>query len=176
MSHSRDNPAARVVQGPTVARWPCPCCGERVPRLLPNGRPNRHTLTNAEAVLPHPAIEAAVSAEGPGLPQELCLSCRDAVRELVGTLIRPPGEEGDARGSPGLNDTGIVGAVLPRAGASARVLIFHVVDGCLTLTEREQLADLDAARLTYPGSRGAVAPLLWALYEQHLAALHATRG
>ena len=176
MNHPGDTPSARIAQGPAVARWRCPCCGESVPRLLPNGHPNRQALASGDCILTEPAVESAASADGASFPLEVCLSCHDAVRGLVGTLIRPPGEEGDARDGPGLNDTGIVGAVLPRAGDQAQVLIFHVVDGRLALTERERFTDLDAARLTYPGRRGAVAPLLWRLYERHLATLHTAEG
>jgi hypothetical protein len=86
----------------------------------------------------------------------------------------PPGEDGDARGGPGLNDTGIIGALLPIAGRGTRVLIFHVVAATLKNTEIEDLRQLNADRLTYPGTRGAIAPLLWSLYEEHLKQLHAT--
>lgn len=166
---SRDS---RILQGPAAARWRCPCCGESVARILPNGVPNRHRLDAAQCVLPHPAIEARVAELGGIRPTDACLSCRDAVRQLVGTLIRPPGEEGEARGGPGLNDTGIVGAVLPGGAGGTRLLIFHVINGRLAHTETETLRELEVLRLTYPGSRGAVAPLIWELYEAHLAQLH----
>lgn len=161
-----------LLRGPPVARWRCPCCGESVARILPNGVLNRHRLDAAQCVLPHPAVEARVAALGGVAPTDACLSCRDAVRQLVGTLIRPPGEEGEARGGPGLNDTGIVGAVLPGGDGGMRVLIFHVINGRLAHTETETLRELEVLRLTYPGSRGAVAPLIWELYETHLAQLH----
>lgn len=121
----------------------------------------------------HSDVETTVEKFAPEAPVESCLSCRDAIQTLVGNLIRPPAEHGDARSGPGLNDTGIVGAVLPVPGTSAQILIFHVVNGHLRLTEREHLNDLEEARLTYPGSRGAIAPLMWSLYEAHLVQLHA---
>jgi hypothetical protein len=124
--------------------------------------------------LPAAEIEAAAARVPGPRASEVCFACAQAYRELLGTLIRPPGEDGDARGGPGLNDTGIVGALLPIAGRGTRVLIFHVVAATLKNTEIEDLRQLNADRLTYPGTRGAIAPLLWSLYEEHLKQLHAT--
>lgn len=166
-------PPNNVVEGPKVATWNCPSCREPVPRLLPNGQRNRVRLRETDMRLPSAEI-AAAAARVPGpRASEVCFPCAEAYRELLGTLIRPPGEDGDARGGPGLNDTGIIGALLPVAGRGTRILIFHVIAGDLKNTEVEGLRDLNADRLTYPGTRGAIAPLLWSLYEDHLQHLHA---
>lgn len=167
-------PTKKIVDGPKVATWNCPSCRDAVPRLLPNGQFNRIRLHQADMVLPEGGIEAAATGIPGPRANEVCYACAQAYRELLGTLIRPPGEHGDARGVAGLNDTGIVGALLPIAGRGTRVLIFHVVGGVLANTEIEDLRQLNADRLTYPGTRGAIAPQLWALYEAHLAALHAS--
>lgn len=165
-------PAGNVLSGPKVANWHCPSCRELVPRLLPNGQRNRVRLGDPDMLLPVADVrEAAARVPGPRV-SEVCFACAEAYRELLGTLIRPPGEDGDARGGPGLNDTGIVGALLPIAGRGTRVLIFHVVNGVLQNTETEDLRHLNPDRLTYPGTRGAIAARLWSLYEQHLAQLH----
>jgi len=164
-----------LLTGPRVARWACPSCGDEVPRLLPTGKRNARGVSELLLQLPEPGIQSAVDRE-PGVPAgEVCLACGDAVQELVGTLIRPPGENGDARSAPGLNDTGIVGAVLPRSNGT-HILIFHVINGELVLTETERLTSFDPMRLTYPGSRGAMAPRIWALYSSHLAELQARHG
>lgn len=164
-----------LLAGPRVARWTCPSCGDAVPRLLPNGARNARAVTELELFLADADIETEVRRQTGTPVSEICLACADAVRELVGTLIRPPGEDGDARNSPGLNDTGIVGAALPRSDGT-HVLIFHVIDGALRLTETERLTRFDPMRLTYPGSRGAMAPRIWALYSSHLAQLQARYG
>jgi hypothetical protein len=167
-------PSNNVVEGPKVATWNCASCREPVPRLLPNGQRNRVRLREVDMLLPAAEI-AAAAARVPGpRASEVCFACAQAYRELLGTLIRPPSEDGDARGGPGLNDTGIVGALLPIAGRGSQVLIFHVVAGTLKNTEIEELRHLNADRLTYPGTRGAIAPLLWSLYEERLKLLHAT--
>jgi hypothetical protein len=166
-------PPSNVLEGPKVAPWTCPSCREAVPRLLPNGQRNRVRLDEASMILPVPEIQAA-TRRVPGLRAgEVCFACAESYRELLGTLIRPPGEDGDARAGPGLNDTGIIGALLPIAGRGTQVLIFHVVNGVLQDTETEDLRHLNPDRLTYPGTRGAIAPLLWSLYEEQLARLHA---
>jgi hypothetical protein len=166
-------PPSNVLEGPKVAPWTCPSCREAVPRLLPNGQRNRVRLDEASMILPVPEIQAA-TRRVPGLRAgEVCFACAESYRELLGTLIRPPGEDGDARAGPGLNDTGIIGALLPIAGRGTQVLIFHVVNGVLQDTETEDLHHLNPDRLTYPGTRGAIAPLLWSLYEEQLARLHA---
>ena len=167
-------PPSNVLEGPRVAPWNCPSCREPVPRLLPNGQRNRVRLRDADMLLPVAEIHAAAARVPGPRASEVCFACAQAYRELLGTLIRPPGEDGDARAGPGLNDTGIVGALLPIAGRGTRVLIFHVVAGALTNTEIEELRNLNADRLTYPGTRGAIAPLLWSLYEEHLRHLHAS--
>ncbi len=167
-------PPNNVVEGPKVATWHCPSCREPVPRLLPNGQRNRVRLRDSDMLLPVAEIGAAAARVPGPRASEVCFACAQAYRELLGTLIRPPGEDGDARGGPGLNDTGIVGALLPIAGRGTRVLIFHVIAGALKSTETEELRHLNADRLTYPGTRGAIAPLLWSLYEQHLLQLHAS--
>ncbi|TVP83827.1 MAG: hypothetical protein EA347_11960 [Thioalkalivibrio sp.] len=167
-------PPNNIVEGPKVASWNCPSCREAVPRLLPNGQRNRVRLHDADMLLPAAEIGAAAARIPGPRASEVCFACAQAYRELLGTLIRPPGEEGDARGGPGLNDTGIVGALLPIAGRGTQVLVFHVIAGALSNTEIEDLRQLHADRLTYPGTRGAVAPLLWSLYDEHLAQLHAT--
>jgi hypothetical protein len=166
-------PPNNILEGPKVAPWTCPSCREAVPRLLPNGQRNRIRLDRTHMLLPVPEIEAAANRVPGPRASEVCFPCSEAYRELLGTLIRPPGEDGDARGGPGLNDTGIIGALLPIAGRGTRVLIFHVVNGVLQDTEIEDLRRLNPDRLTYPGTRGAIAPQLWAIYEQHLAQLHA---
>jgi hypothetical protein len=142
---------------------------------LPTGKRNARAVGELQLQLPDPSIQSAVERE-PGHPAaEVCLTCADTLQELVGTLIRPPGEEGDARNSPGLNDTGIVGAVLPRRDGT-HILIFQVIDGELRLTETERLTRFDPMRLTYPGGRGAMAPRIWELYSSHLAQLQARYG
>ncbi len=166
-------PPDNILEGPKVAAWICPSCREAVPRLLPNGQRNRVRLESSSTLLQVPEIEAAANRVPGPRASEVCFPCSEAYRELLGTLTRPPGEDGDARGGPGLNDTGIVGALLPIAGRGTRVLIFHIVDGVLRDTEIEDLRRFNPDRLTYPGTRGAIAPRLWALYEQHLAQLHA---
>lgn len=166
-------PRDNILEGPKVAAWICPSCREAVPRLLPNGQRNRVRLESSSTLLQVPEIEAAANRVPGPRASEVCFPCSEAYRELLGTLTRPPGEDGDARGGPGLNDTGIVGALLPIAGRGTRVLIFHIVDGVLRDTEIEDLRRFNPDRLTYPGTRGAIAPRLWALYEQHLAQLHA---
>jgi hypothetical protein len=166
-------PPGKILEGPKVAAWVCPSCRLPVPRLLTNGRRNRVRLDDRRVFLPAPEIRAAM-ARVPGLRAgEVCYACAEAYLELLGTLIRPPLEEGDARNSPGLNDTGIIGALLPIAGRGTQVLIFHAVNGVLHNTEVEELRRLNPDRLTYPGSRGAIAPCVWSLYEAHLAELHA---
>ncbi|ACL74129.1 hypothetical protein [Thioalkalivibrio sulfidiphilus] len=170
-----DSKHSDLLAGPRVARWTCPSCGDAVPRLLPNGARNAQSVAELELFLEDADIESEVNREPGTAADEICLACADAVRELVGTLIRPPGEDGDARNSPGLNDTGIVGAALPR-GDGTHVLIFHVIDGVLRLTETERLTRFDPMRLTYPGSRGAMAPRIWELYARHLAQLQARYG
>lgn len=166
-------PPNNILAGPRVATWTCPSCRELAPRLLPNGTRNRLRLEQRHMLLPIPEIHAAAArVPGPRV-SEVCITCFDAYRELLGTLICPPNEEGDARASPGLNDTGVIGALLPIAGHGTRILIFHVVNGALRDTEIEDLRCLNPDRLTYPGSRGAIAPQIWSLYEEHLAQLHA---
>lgn len=166
-------PPNNVIEGPKVATWNCPSCREPVPRLLPNGQRNRMRLQHADMLLPVAEIEAAAGRVPGPRASEVCFACAQAYRELLGTLIRPPGEEGDARAGPGLNDTGIIGALLPIAGRGTRLLIFHAVAGDLMNTEIEDLRQLNADRLTYPGGRGAIAPVVWSLYEEHLRQLHA---
>lgn len=165
--------ANNVRQGPPVARWRCPSCREDVPRLLPNGQRNRVTLTPERLQLDAPEIDAALAREKGFRAQEICYACDQAYRELLGTLVRPPMEEGDARGAPGLADTGIIGALVPSLQKGTLVLIFHAVNGALVHTETERLLEFNPDRLTYPGSRGAIAPLIWSLYEAHLARLRA---
>jgi hypothetical protein len=172
MIHSRHSD---LLTGPQVARWTCPSCGDTVPRLLPNGARNAQAVAALELQLDDAEIEVSVGQQPGTQADEICLACAEAVRELVGTLIRPPGEDGDARNGPGLNDTGIVGAALPCSDGT-RVLIFHVIDGALRLTETEWLTRFDPTRLTYPGSRGAMAPRIWELYSRHLAELQARYG
>ncbi len=144
-----------------------------MPRLLPNGSANRVTLPPERTMLPDDDIRAACErVQGLRAP-EVCYACDQAFQELLGTLVRPPAEEGDARGEPGLNDTGVVGALVPLAERGTQLLIFNVIAGELRCTEIEYLTDFDPDRLTYPGSRGAIAPRIWELYERHLAELHA---
>ncbi|AGA32248.1 hypothetical protein TVNIR_0546 [Thioalkalivibrio nitratireducens DSM 14787] len=147
-----------------------------MPRLLPTGQRNRVRLDERRMFLPDPQIRAALARVPGPRAGEICVACSEAYQELLGSLIRPPWEDGDARASPGLNDTGIIGALLPIAGRGTRVLIFHVVSGTLVNTECEDLRQLIPDRITYPGSRGAIAPLVWTLYQQHLADLHAAAG
>ncbi|PYG01375.1 MULTISPECIES: hypothetical protein [unclassified Thioalkalivibrio] len=166
-------PPSNIVEGPRVATWHCPSCRESVPRLLPNGSANRVTLPPERTMLPDDDIRAACErVQGLRAP-EVCYACDQAFQELLGTLVRPPAEEGDARGEPGLNDTGVVGALVPLAERGTQLLIFNVIAGELRCTEIEYLTDFDPDRLTYPGSRGAIAPRIWELYERHLAELHA---
>lgn len=165
-------PTGNVLPGPKIAAWVCPSCREAVPRLLPNGLRNRVRLTERNMVLPSPEIQAALTKVQGLRATEVCYACAEIYQELLGTLIRPPWEEGDARSSPGLNDTGIIGALLPIAGRGTQVLIFHAVQGTLCNTETEELRQLNPDRLTYPGSRGAIAPCVWSLYEDHVAELH----
>lgn len=166
-------PANNVRQGPAVARWRCPSCREDVPRLLPNGQRNRVTLTPERLQLPAPEIDDALTRERGFRALEICYACDQAYRELLGTLVRPPMEEGDARGAPGLADTGIIGALAPSMQKGTLVLIFQAINGALVHTETERLLEFNPDRLTYPGSRGAIAPLIWSLYEAHLARLRA---
>ena len=166
-------PPSNVIDGPRVVTWRCPSCRETVPRLLPNGELNRVPLAPERTTLPDPDVQRACQrVQGLRAP-EVCYACYQAYRELLGTLVRPPAEEGDARSEPGLNDTGVVGALLPLADRGTQILIFNVVDGELRCTEIERLATFNPDRLTYPGSRGAIAPRIWALYQDHLATLHA---
>lgn len=160
-------PRNNVIPGPKVASWTCPSCRSAVPRLLPNGQHNRVRVTDSRLFLDAPEIRAALPRV-PGLRAgEICYACSEIYQELLGTLLRPPGEEGDARSAPGLNDTGIIGALLPLAGRGTQILIFQVVDGQLCQTEIEEMRRFNPDRLTYPGSRGAIAPEIWALYERH---------
>jgi hypothetical protein len=122
--------------------------------------------------LPSPEVRDALTQVQGLRATEVCYACAEIYQELLGTLIRPPWEEGDARSSPGLNDTGIIGALLPIAGRGTQVLIFHAVGGTLRNTEIEELRRLNPDRLTYPGSRGAIAACVWTLYEIHIAELH----
>ncbi|WP_018860859.1 MULTISPECIES: hypothetical protein [unclassified Thioalkalivibrio] len=166
-------PPSNVIDGPRVATWRCPSCQEAVPRLLPNGESNRIPIPPARMALPDNTVrQACERVQGLRAP-EICFACGQAYQELLGTLVRPPAELGDARGEPGLNDTGIIGALLPIADQGTQILIFNVVDQELRCTEIERLATFNPDRLTYPGSRGAIAPRIWALYEDHLAQLHA---
>ena len=166
-------PPSNVIEGPRVVTWRCPSCQEPVPRLLPNGERNRVTLTPEHMALPDSTIrQACERVQGLRAP-EICYACDQAYQELLGTLVRPPAEDGDARGEPGLNDTGIIGALLPLADRGTQVLIFNVIDGELRCTEIERLRTFNPDRLTYPGSRGAIAPRIWSLYQDHLARLHA---
>ncbi|MFN4262690.1 MAG: hypothetical protein ACK4IT_03470 [Thioalkalivibrionaceae bacterium] len=165
--------ADNIRPGPSVARWRCPSCREDVPRLLPNGQLNRVTLEPSRLQLEHPEIDAALARERGFRAQEICYACDQAYRELLGTLVRPPMEEGDARGAPGLLDTGLIGALIPSMQKGTLVLIFYAIDGRLQHTETERLLEFNPDRLTYPASRGAIAPLIWSLYEAHLATLHA---
>lgn len=152
--------------------WTCPSCGEQVPKFLPNGYENRVGAAALTTVLPFPEMLAAADAL-PGLrAHRVCLSCQEAINELLGALVRPPGELGDARHSPGLNDTGMIGAIVPLVRKHSRILIFHCVDNCVQCTEVETLSRFNPDRLTYPGSRGAIAPKIWAYYQEHLRELH----
>ncbi|AHE97297.1 hypothetical protein [Thioalkalivibrio paradoxus] len=162
-------PPSNVLQGPRIASWTCHSCRTAVPRLLPTGEHNRQRLNERRMLLPDPQIQAALAGVPGPRAGEICVACADTYQELLGSLIRPPWEDGDPRASPGLNDTGIIGALLPIAGRGTRVLIFHAVDGTLVNTECEDLHQLIHDRLTYPGSRGAIAPRVWALYQCHLA-------
>jgi len=167
---SRNN----ILPGPRVATWTCPSCRLAVPRLLPNGQHNRVRVTEQRMFLDAPEIHSA-AGRIPGLRAgEICYSCSEVYQELLGTLIRPPGEDGDARSTPGLDDTGIIGALLPLARRGTQILIFQVLNGQLHNTEIETLPQLNPDRLTYPGSRGAIAPSLWAIYQAHLETLRPT--
>ncbi|WP_019626013.1 hypothetical protein [Thioalkalivibrio sp. ALJT] len=166
-------PPSNIVEGPQIANWRCPSCQEKVPRLLPNGERNRIGLSPERMALPNETIRLACErVQGLRAP-EICYACDQAYQELLGTLVRPPAELGDARGEPGLNDTGIIGALLPIADQGTQILIFNVINEELRCTEIERLATFNPDRLTYPGSRGAIAPRIWTLYESHLAQLHA---
>ncbi|WP_017942656.1 MULTISPECIES: hypothetical protein [unclassified Thioalkalivibrio] len=166
-------PPSNVIDGPRVATWRCSSCQESVPRLLPNGENNRIALSPERMALPDTTVQQACErVQGLRAP-EICYACDQAYQELLGTLVRPPAELGDARGEPGLNDTGIIGALLPIADQGTQILIFNVINEELRCTEIERLISFNPDRLTYPGSRGAIAPRIWALYEDHLAQLHA---
>ena len=167
---------SNILPGPKIAPWNCPSCREAVPRLLPNGQPNRVRPAPHQRHLPLPEVEAALQRI-PGLrANEICYACGEAYQELLGTLVRPPGEIGDAHNVPGLNDTGIIGALVPVAKRGTQILIFHVINGALCNTEVEALLTFNPDRLTYPGSRGAIAPLLWEIYQRHLAQLREADG
>jgi len=167
-------PRNNILPGPRVATWTCPSCRLAVPRLLPNGQHNRVRITEERMFLEVPEIRSAVG-KVPGLRAgEICFACSEVYQELLGTLIRPPGEEGDARSAPGLNDTGIIGALLPLARRGTQILIFQSINGQLGNTEIETLPELNPDRLTYPGSRGAIATELWTIYQAHLQTLQPT--
>jgi hypothetical protein len=118
----------RVAGGQPVSRRTCPGCVRAVPGVLPNGVRKACAIEAFETALPHPAIPQALEAPGTGMAAKVCLACADTIRDLVGTLIRPPGGEGDALSSPGLNDTGILGAVVPReGGATVPILTWWTV-------------------------------------------------
>ncbi|WP_018949149.1 hypothetical protein [Thioalkalivibrio sp. ALMg11] len=166
-------PPNNVIDGPRVTPWRCPSCQESVPRLLPNGAPNRIPVAPERMALPDATVhQACARVQGLRAP-EICYACDQAYQELLGTLVRPPAELGDARSDPGLNDTGLIGGLLPIADQGTQILIFNIINEELRCTEIERLTSFNPDRLTYPGSRGAIAPRIWALYEDHLAQLHA---
>jgi hypothetical protein len=165
---------AEIVSAPAVARWGCPCCGHPVPRLLPNGAVNRHRQGLAERVLEHPRIQQLLR---PDLAEaetvEVCLACRDATQELLGTLLVPEGLEGDLMGGAGIAGTRIIAAVLTGRGSEATLFVATVRRGALELAERLGLSEFNPARMTYPATRGEIDAPLWALYQEHLSRLRA---
>ena len=162
-----------VVEGPGVRRWHCPCCLQDVPRLLPNGMLNRHALAAGDLWLPHPDTQTAARELGARPGDDICLGCRDTLRQLLGTLLVPASQQAepmDTRGRPG---TRIVGAILPNADDETLILVFDSdVDARLVMAELIPLSRFDARRMTYPVEQGAIPPAVWEAYQAALQTLH----
>ena len=158
-----------IVEGPSVSRWHCPCCGEDVPRLLPNGMLNRHRFLAADAWLAHPDTESAAHELGAEPGFDICLGCRDTVRQLLGTLLVPADEEADLLVTSGKAGTGIIGAVLPEVADETLICVFDADDdGRLVVDEVIPLSQFDPRRMTYPTHRGAIDPAVWSAYQAEL--------
>ena len=170
MTHpAKPRSSGNVIQGPGVSRWHCPCCGDDVPRLLPNGMLNRHPYRPADAWLEHPDAENAARELGARPDFDICLGCRDTLRQLLGTLLVPADEEADLLVTAGRPGTGIIGAVLPRVADETLILVFDADDeGHLVVAEVIPLAQFDPRRMTYPSQRGAIQPAVWDAYQQAL--------
>ncbi|HDP89900.1 MAG TPA: hypothetical protein ENN42_08090 [Thioalkalivibrio sp.] len=164
---------ANVVAGPGVGRWHCPCCGEDVSRLLPNGMLNRHPLCPADIWLPHPDIETAARELGAHPDHDVCLGCRDTLRQLLGTLLVPAEERATPLESRGRVDTGLIGAVVPGLSHETLILVFDADDSRLGIAEAIPLSQFDPRRMTYPDERGAIAVAVWAVYQRVLEQVRA---
>lgn len=158
-----------IVEGPGISRWHCPCCQQDVPRLLPNGMLNRHPFRASDAWLEHPDTESAARELGAHPDYDICLGCRDTLRQLLGTLLVPAGQEADLLVSAGRDGTGIIGAVLPRVENETLILVFDAdEDRRLVIAEVIPLSQFAPHRMTYPTERGGIAPTVWEAYQAEL--------
>ena len=163
----------RIAAGPAVQCWHCPGCNTDVPRLLPNGQLNRHDLAAGDLYLDEPAVRAALGTRA-GDGGTVCLGCRDAFRQLLGTLVVPAGTEGDLLGREGEPDTTIIAAIRPVAGREPRLLLFGTDSGGRPeLREDVSLADFNPERMTYPGTQGEIEDAIWSMYQREIARLQA---
>ena len=169
--HEANDGARNILAGPGVSRWDCPCCGESVPRLLPNGARNAVVLELADCVLSEAPIKRAVRELAPRVGVEICLGCRDTVWQLLGTLVTPETGETNRPEPANAADTAIIGAVLLGLGREAVITIFSVQGGMLTLSERVPLSEFAPSRMIYPEHQGDIDNLMWWAYQAHVAGL-----
>lgn len=110
-------------------------------------------------------------AQGAALEKEVCLGCRDAIRELLGTLVVPPGQRGTVLGGSGEAGTRVVGAVVPGLSEQPELWILGPEHGRVALLERLEWGAFEPARMTYPERQGAIDHRIWQLYREHLEVL-----
>ncbi|MFP4560186.1 MAG: hypothetical protein ACLFQ3_02575 [Thiohalorhabdus sp.] len=170
-----------VVEGPWTQGWRCPTCARPAPLFLPNGGWNRACMRPAEYVLDDPWVlaESERQMERTELAEvEVCLSCRDSIPYLVGSLVVPYGEQGVVQSGAGRADTQIVGGILPTSSAnrSGIVLFFGDAGNGLYLADRQALAAFTTGRLTSPDRRGDIPERLWRLYGDRLQWLQRQRS
>ncbi len=173
-----------VTRGPSVARWHCPCCQESVPRLLPNGQRNAIPLRRADATLPDAAIEAAAPQDT--ADPEICVSCLEAVLELVGSFVvldpDDPAFDGFAFPLEPSEDqapsVALVGAVRVVGPATpAEVWVFAAdANGGLSPGRRIPFRTFPTGCIIYPETDAGIPAILWALYTERIEWLRARFG
>lgn len=157
---------ATIVEGPRVATQRCSCCGDEVPRLLPNGERNAFVLPMADCALANADVTNALSdllhnEETP----EICRSCHFAVYQLLGSVVTKRVLPDLRLGEKGLGDTLLIGAVIPNEETGGQIYFFSANGNELILEDITPLREFNELLLYYPHQRGDMDPLIWALYE-----------